>query len=186
MIEPAKKEAVYEDLYNIPENMTGQIIDGELIASPRPAPGHMNVASVLGAELVPPYRFGRGGPGGWIILMETEIMFGEHLLVPDLAGWKKERFPGWPEENWISTSPDWICEILSPSTAQTDKVRKMPIYAEYGVAHIWLIDPVIKTLDAFRNETGKWLLLASFAGEDRVRIEPFQETEIDLGDLWTE
>jgi Uma2 family endonuclease len=132
------------------------------------------------------YHLGRGGPGGWIILYETEVMFGAHLLVPDLAGWRRERFPGVPKDNWISVSPDWVSEILSPSTARLDKVRKMPIYAQYGVPYLWLVDPAAKTLDVFALTTGKWVLLAAFAEDDKVRAEPFAEIEIELKNLWLE
>jgi Uma2 family endonuclease len=186
MAKPARNRATYDDLYAIPENVTGEIIDGEIIATPRPSARHTHVESTLGYELGPPFQFGRGGPGGWIILVETEIMLGEDLLVPDLTGWKKERFPGLTTDNWISVRPDWICEILSPSTTRLDKVRKMPIYAEHGVSYAWLIDPTSKTLDAFRLESGKWLLVGTFAEDDKVRVEPFHEVEIELGNLWLE
>ncbi len=187
MSELARKKATYEDLYDIPENMTGEIIDGELIVAPRPSTKHSHAASALGGEIVPPYRFGRsGGPGGWVILFEHEIMLGEHLLVPDFSGWRKERFPGVPKENWLSVPPDWVCEILSPNTARHDRVRKMPIYAQHEIPHLWLIDPSEQTLEVFLLQSGKWLMLAAFAEEDRVRAEPFQEIEIDLADLWIE
>ena len=107
-------------------------------------------------------------------------------MVPDLVGWKRERFPIEENHNWISAAPDWVCEILSPNTLRTDKVKKMPIYAHHGVGHIWLIDPVAMTMDAFRLESGKWVLLGSFTENDKVRAEPFQEIEINLKDLWLE
>jgi Uma2 family endonuclease len=113
-------------------------------------------------------------------------MLGEHFLVPDLAGWRKERFMPPSQENWISVCPDWVCEILSPSTTRIDKTHKMPIYAEYGLSHLWLIDPIAKILDVFRLETGRWLLLETFSDNDKVRAEPFQEVEIELGNLWWE
>ncbi|MGC8490690.1 MAG: Uma2 family endonuclease [Syntrophobacteraceae bacterium] len=185
MSEPAKNRATYEDLYQIPENMTGEIIDGKLIATPRPARRHTLAASHLGGILIPPYHFGRGGgPGGWIIIIEPEIGLGEDILVPDLAGWKKERFPIEEEHNWISAAPDWVCEILSPKSFRTDKIEKMPIYARHNVGHIWLIDPISRTMDAFRLESGRWSLLASFAEEDEVRIEPFEQIAVHLADLW--
>lgn len=184
MSEPAAKKASYEDLYRIPENKIGEIIDGQLVVTPRPSGRHSNAASILGGEIIPPFRLGRGGPGGWIILFEHEIMLGENLLVPDFSGWKKERFPAWPQESWISVAPDWVCEILSPSTARADKVLKMPIYAQYQVHYLWLVDPMARTLDAFRLESGNWVLLASFAENDKVRIEPFEEIELALENLW--
>ncbi|GKT07408.1 Uma2 family endonuclease [Desulforhabdus sp. TSK] len=186
MSDLAKKLTTYEDLYDIPENMIGEILNGELIVTPRPAPRHMHVATVLSGEIEPPYRRGRGGPGGWIFLIEVEIKLGEDIVVPDIAGWRRERFPTELEHNWIPIAPDWVCEVLSPSTVRTDKVRKMPLYATQNVGHIWLIDPANLTLDAFRLESGRWSLLGSFSEHDTVRIEPFQETEIHLGDLWIE
>jgi len=185
MSEPAKKKATYEDLYSVPENMTGEIINGELIVTPRPSRKHTLAASVLGGEIIPPYYLGQGGgPGGWIIIIEPEIGLEEHTIVPDLAGWKRERFPIEEDHNWISAAPDWVCEILSPGTFRTDKIKKMPIYAHHDVSHIWLIDPVAMTMDAFRLEFGRWFLLGSFAENDKVRVEPFQEIEFNLGDLW--
>lgn len=186
MSEAAPKKAVYEDLYSLPENMTGQIIDGELTVTPRPSTRHSLTAMALSGKLTPPYLFGEGGPGGWIILYENEVMLGENLLVPDFSGWRKERFPGIPKENWISVPPDWVCEILSPGTSGLDRVRKMPVYARYGVGFVWLIDPNDRTLEIYRLESGKWLLLAAFAQDDKVRAEPFQEIEINLSQLWLE
>jgi Uma2 family endonuclease len=187
MTEPAIKKAIYEDLFDIPENMTGEIIGGELIVTPRPSRRHRIVASSLGYEIGPPYHFGRGGgPGGWVIVDGPEIAFGENILVPDLAGWKKERFPIEEPHNWISVAPDWICEILSPSTAQVDRTEKMPLYAQHQVSHAWLIDPVLKTLEVFKFEPGRWIVLGVYAKSARVRAEPFPEIELELGLLWLE
>jgi len=187
MGELAKEKATYEDLYKIPDNLIGEIIDGELIVTPRPSRKHVVCATALGAAVTAPYQFGQGnGPGGWIFAIKPEIGLGEQILVPDLAGWKRERFPVEEDHNWISTVPDWVCEILSPSTFRTDKVKKMPVYAHHGVGHIWLIDPVAMTMDAFGLESGKWVLLGSFAENDKVRAEPFQEIEINLEALWLE
>jgi Uma2 family endonuclease len=188
MSELAKKMATYDDLYDIPDNMVGEIINGELIASPRPAPRHQRATTVLSNIIGPFYdRLGQGGgPGGWVFLYEVEIKLGENILVPDLAGWKEERFPAIVEHNWIPIAPDWVCEFLSPATLRTDKIKKMPVYARFGVAHAWLIDPRDKTLDTYRLESGRWSLLASFAENDKVSAEPFPEIEINLADLWLE
>jgi Uma2 family endonuclease len=185
MAEPARKKAVYEDLHAIPENATGEIIDGELIVTPKPSRKHVYTATALGAELTPPYQFARGGgPGGWIILIEPEIKLGDDILVPDLAAWKKQRFPLHEEPKWISVVPDWVCEILSPNSLRTDKIKKMPLYARCGVPFLWLIDPTAKTLDIFRAESGNWLVAGTYAEDDTIRAEPFQEIEIALTDLW--
>jgi Uma2 family endonuclease len=185
MSEPAKRKAVYDDLYNLPENMTGEIIEGELYTQPRPHSRHTNIELALGLELGSMYRYGRGGgPGGWIFLIESEVMLGENLLVPDLAGWRQERLPAPPKENWIAVVPDWVCEIQSPSTFRTDRVRKMPIYAAHNVPYLWLIDPLTKFLEAFKLNEGAWTLVGNYTEQDKVRIEPFQEVEIDLANLW--
>jgi Uma2 family endonuclease len=182
----AKKKATYEDLYNIPENMIGEIIDGELFLSPRPSPKHSRAASRLQQTIGGPYDLGQGGgPGGWTILFEPELRLGKDVpLVPDLAGWKRERLPELPEENWISVSPDWICEVLSPSTVRVDRVKKMPKYAQAGVPFLWMIDPANKALDVFKLESGKWVLASSYVEDDKVHAEPFQEMELELALLW--
>ncbi len=187
MSEPAKKKATYEDLQAVPDDLVGEIIDGELVTTPRPSVRHALAASALGGRLLPAYHLGEGGSGGgWVILSETEIKLGEHLLVPDLAGWRRERFPGLPDENWIDVSPDWVCEILSPRTFRVDKVRKMPIYVRHQVQHLWMIDPMSKSLEVFGLGEDKWYLLGVFTENDRVRAEPFVEVEIELGSLWWE
>lgn len=191
MAEPAKRRATYEDLYTIDESAIGEIIDGELVATPRPSPEHAHAASVLGIEVGPGYAMGRGGgPGGWILLYEPEILFpgrGEPL-VPDLAGWRKERFRRSREHNWIEVIPDWVCEVLSPGTAKRDRFGKMAIYGEsLEVRHVWLVDPLNKTLEVFgRQESGAWTTVSFFAGDDRVRAEPFPEAEFALPVLWLE
>ena len=184
MAEPARKKATYEDLYSIPENTTGEIINGELVVTPRPSRKHTSAASSLGFEIGPAYQFGRGGPGGWIIIIEPEISFGEDILVPDLAGWKEERFPEEEPHNWISVTPDWICEVLSPGTHRRDKMEKMPIYARHEVSYFWLLDPVVKTLDVFRLQYGEWVVAGLFVEDAKLRAEPFTEIEITLSDLW--
>ena len=185
MPQPAGKCATYEDLYNIPENMTGEIINGDLVVTPRPSRRHTSAASSLGYKIGPGYQFGEGGgPGGWVIILEPEIGLGENILVPDLAGWKLERFPVEEPHNWISVAPDWVCEVLSPGSVGKDKIKKMPIYAEYGVHHAWLLDPLERTLEVFRLQGGAWAVAGLHGEGDKVRAEPFQEIEIDLNDLW--
>lgn len=187
MPQPMKKPATYDDLFVIPEHATGQIIAGELIVTPRPSREHARVESALCAELTMPFDFGRGGPGGWLILVEPEIRLGDDFLVPDLAGWHKERFPVAEEHNWISATPDWICEILSPRSVRLDRITKMSLYRDHAVPHVWLIDPAAKTLEIFGLGPARaWVTLGLYAGEQAVRAEPFQDVEIGLGHLWLE
>ena len=184
MAEAAKKPATYEDLYTLPENTIGEIIDGELIANPRPSREHVFIASRLDKEIGYAYEIGRGGPGGWVILVEPEIGLGEHIMVPDLAGWKVERYPKNEPHNWISVVPDWVCEILSPDSRKRDRIKKMPVYAQYGVPYVWLIDPSVKTLDVFRLENGRWVVEGFYVGDDMVKAMPFDQIELNLADLW--
>jgi len=181
----ARKKATYEDLCALPETMVGEILNGELVATPRPSFRHGNAATQLGSELAGPFQSGKGGgPGGWWIIVEPEIHLGEHVLVPDLGGWRRERMPALPDTNWTDLPPDWVCEILSPRTVKLDRTVKMPLYSEHGVRHVWLLDPEHRTLEVFRLEGSKWMLLSTHAEEQRVRAEPFQEVELELGLLW--
>lgn len=180
----AKRSATYEDLLKVPEHLVAEILDGELITSPRPAARHAAAASALGAELGPPFARGRGGPGGWVILDEPELHIVGQILVPDLAGWRRERMPEIPDVVYFELSPDWACEVLSPSTAALDRTRKLRHYAHAGVGHAWLVDPTAQTLEVYRRQGEDWLLTYSAAGDVKVRAEPFDPVEIDLGSLW--
>lgn len=178
----SKRPARYEDLLALPEGMVGQIIDGELIATPRPATDHALVSSALGAELLS--AFARGPSPAWWILDEPELHFAADVLVPDLAGWRRERVPSLPRAPFLTVSPDWVCEILSPSTAGIDRVRKLRIYARESIAHAWIIDPVGRSLEVFRRQGANWLLTATFGGDERARAEPFEALEVELAPLW--
>jgi Uma2 family endonuclease len=179
-----KPRATYEDLLEVPDIMVAELLGGDLYASPRPAMRHSRVSSVLGARLFDP--FDRRGPGGWWLLDEPELHFGEDVLVPDLAGWRRERLPEIPDAPAISMAPDWICEVVSPSTERIDRVRKLPIYAREGVEHAWLINPETRTLEVFRRAENRWILLSTHGGEESVRAEPFEAIAIVLPDLWGE
>ena len=176
----AVKRATYQDLEALPEHQVGQIIDGELIVQPRPAIPHARAASKLGSQVGGAFDDGRGGPGGWVILDEPELHFGADVLVPDLAGWRRARMPEIPEGAFFTLAPDWVCEILSPSTAKLDRTKKLPIYAHQGGGHVWLIDPATKTLEVLRLETGRYTILATHADEPLVRAEPFDAIELEL------
>lgn len=175
--------ATERDLDALPEDVTGEILDGELIVHPRPDPPHTQAASFLTGALFAPFARGIGGPGGWVILIEPKIRFGSNLLVPDLAGWRKERFAA-PAKGPYLVIPDWVCEVLSPSTERFDRAGKLPLYAQEGVRHAWLLDPVLCTLEVLRLHEGRWLIVDTHEGEGTVRAEPFEEIELDLGSIW--
>jgi Uma2 family endonuclease len=184
MGQETKRRATYEDLLALPENVVGQIIDGELIALPRPVNRHAKGSSRLLGELYAPFEQGNGGPGGWNIIHEPELHVGEDVLVPDLAGWRRERMPEVPDEPYFTMAPDWVCEVLSPSTAALDRVRKKRIYAREGVQYVWLIDPEARTLEVYRLEEGRWVDRGTYSDQERVRAEPFEAFELNLPVLW--
>ena len=176
--------ATYKDVLNAPEHLVAEIIDGTLHTHPRPAPRHALASSVLTGRLGPSFHRGDGGPGGWWILAEPELHLGEEILVPDLAGWQRERMPELPDTAYFTLAPDWACEVLSASTRKLDLVRKRPVYAREGVPHLWLVDPEERILEAFELHEGRWVLIASVQDDDPVSIRPFEAITFSLGELW--
>jgi Uma2 family endonuclease len=225
---PEPKPASYVDLFDLPEHIVGEIINGRLVTHPRPAPKHAVAYSVLGGELQGPFDRGRGGPGGWWILDEPEIHLMGDILVPDIAGWRRERMPRLPagqssdtdnvtdsaalpvsltpnpspacgrgelneslrdyiqDAAWFDLAPDWLREILSPSTARVGRAEKLPIYARWGVSPVWLVDPDLRTLEAYENQSGRWVLLATMKDDEAVSLPPFDAISFSLGGLWAD
>ena len=181
---PSRRPADYADVLAAPDNLVAELVDGELHTSPRPAARHARCTTRLVNRLGPPFDEDRVGPGGWVLLIEPELHLGPHVVVPDLAGWRRERMPEMPDDPWFTLAPDWVCEVLSPSTQSFDRVRKMRVYAEAGVRHAWLVDPAAEILEVFRLHQGSWLRVGSHAGTERVRAEPFDAVELDLAGLW--
>lgn len=176
----------YEELLALPENRVGEIIGGQLHTQPRPAGPHNNAETCLGSALNPPFQQGKGGPGGWWIQVEPEIHFirDTEVCVLDLGGWRRERMPSLPRDHRYEIVPDWVCEILSPDTAKKDRALKLPLYARFGVAHVWLVDPLERTLEAFELLAGRWMLIAILKDEDPVCLAPFEAVTFSLADLW--
>ena len=176
--------ATYEDLLKVPQNLVAELIDGELYAWPRPAGPHARFSSALGMDIGTPYDRGRGGPGGWWILDEPELHLGDNVLVPDLAGWRRERMPEIPHDHRFIVEPDWVCEVISPSTARVDRGRKMRIYAKHGIPWLWFVDPERRILEVFQLAGDVFATLHVFTGDDVVRADPFPAAEIDLASIW--
>ena len=169
----------------LPDNLVAEILHGELHASPRPALKHSRTERSLGRAIGGPYDDGIGGPGGWWILTEPELHLGADVLVPDLAGWRRSRMAVLTDAAYATLAPDWVCEILSPSTASFDRVRKLAVYAREAVAHVWFVDPALHTLEALKLDGARWVLVGSYAGNEVVRVEPFDEIGLELARLWS-
>ena len=182
-----KRRATYEDLVTVPDHLVAEILDGELVTSPRPASPHAVASGALHGALYGAFH-GDGNapdsPGGWWVLIEPELHLGDDILVPDLAAWQRTRLPTIPNVAAFTLVPDWICETISPSTSRIDRVRKMPIYARAGVRQLWIVDPLLRTLEVFRCEGGRWVMVAAFGGDDVVRAEPFAAIALALARWW--
>ncbi len=178
------RRADYRDVLSAPAHMVAEVIDGALRTQPRPAPRHARASSSLGAKIGGPFDYDAGGPGGWWIVDEPELHLSEDILVPDLAGWRRERMPDYPDTAWFAIAPDWICEVLSPGTRKIDLHEKRPIYAREGVCWLWFADPLARGLEAFQLRDERWPLIASLKNSAPVSVPPFEATTFSLADLW--
>ncbi len=181
----AHRHATYEDLLAVPDHQIAQILEGVLHVHPRPASPHARASSNMGIDIGGPFDRGRGGPGGWLILDEPELHLGADIVVPDLAGWRRERMPEMPEAPYFTMAPDWACEVLSPGTSKIDRGPKRRIYARERVTYLWLVDPAAKTLEAYRMEGDSYLLIATHEDDDKVRVAPFDAVELELSAWWS-
>jgi len=184
MADPAKRRATYQDVLDAPSNVVAEIVGGELRLSPRPGGPHQRATSIIGALLTPPFDLGSGGPGGWTILDEPELHLGDDVIVPDLAGWRQERLPIVAHVAFFTLVPDWVCEMLSPSTSVHDRTEKLPLYAAAGVQFAWFVDVKARTLEVMCLREGEWVIRGLHRGDVRVRAEPFDAFELDLAILW--
>ena len=182
---------LYRELRSLPEGQTGEILNGELVLSPRPAFYHANFEAELLTELR--YRFrrrggGGGPPEGWWIVAGPELHLstpqGTQVLSPDISGWKRERMPEPPRRTAVDQAPDWVCEILSPSTARRDRREKARIYHQAGVGWYWIVSVDARTIEIYRREGEFWVLLGVWSEEEDARMEPFQEFSLDLRPWW--
>ncbi len=184
MAQPARKPATYQDLLDVPGTRVAEILFGTLHTFPRPAMPHAIAAAALGEELGPPFKRGKGGPGGWLIVDEPELHLDADVLVADLAGWRRERLPVTLEVAAMEVTPDWVCEVLAPSTQAIDRSDKASIYAREGVAFLWLVDPLARTLEVLRLDGETYRVMRVWRDEAKVRAEPFDAIELDLAILW--
>ena len=187
MGEPARGIATWEDLLNAPEDgrFTYEILGGNLEALPHPLPQHGWTQGMLFSDLSSPFGRGRGGPGGWWLILETDVMLASHdIVAPDISGWRRERMPAFPRTRPIEIAPDWVCEVLSPSHPQRDRVRKADLYLRAGIPHYWMLDVEGRTLEALTARDGAWVRVGAWTDGDRPRVPPFEAIELDVGGLF--
>ncbi|MFO0666123.1 MAG: Uma2 family endonuclease [Polyangiaceae bacterium] len=185
MSQDVRKEATYADILALPPNQVGQIVFGVLYAHPRPAPKHARASSRLGRRLGPSFDDEDGTPGGWIIVDEPELHLDRHVLAPDLAGWRRSTMPELPvDKAHFELAPDWVCEVLSPSTASIDRGDKLRVYASHGISHVWLVDPEAQTLEVLERDDRGYRIHEVYSGEAHIRAIPFDAIELPLGTLW--
>ncbi len=177
------RDATYADLEAVPPHLVAEILDGVLYTHPRPRLRHGSALTQLASELVGPFQRGRGGPGGWTFIVEPELHLGRHILVPDLAGWRAEHMPVVPDNASTDLTPDWVCEILSPSTEARDRGAKRRIYAAHGLAHYWLLSVTERQLEVYELHDGKFVLFETFEDGAEVNAPPFSAVPFPLSDL---
>ena len=182
--ETDSRRATYQDVLDAPPDKVAEVVDGALYIFNRPAPPHARSSSVLGGIINPAFDLGRGGPGGWWILDEPELHLGDDIVVPDIAGWRRERMPVFPDTAYFTLAPDWVCEVLSPSTRKLDLGGKSAVYARAGVGYIWFVDPIARSLEANMLRGGEWVESAMLYDDATVSLPPFEAISFNLGDLW--
>ena len=182
--------SVYDALLEVPDHQVGEVIAGELVVSPRPAGAHATVTMALGSGVYTKSdRGGRGG--GWWIREEPELHLGGEtsladVLVPDLAGWRRERLPRYPATPAVTLVPDWVCEVLSPGSAARDRGIKAARYLHHGLAWYWLVDPAARRVEVMRAEAGSWVPVATASNRQRVKLPPFEDVLLRLSTWWLE
>ena len=184
MAKPLRQPATYDDLLRVPDHLIAEIVEGELYGSPRPAGPHERAMGAVFKWIGLLFDDGEGGPGGWWIAVEPEVHIGADVFVPDVAGWKRERVPEYLGGTAWEMAPDWVCEVLSPKTARLDRVVKLPRYAQHAIPWAWIVDPSMQTLEVYRLEQGRWVLISTHEGNDVIHAEPFGTVDFPLGRLW--
>jgi len=177
---------LYQQIIDLPETLTGELLDGRLYTQPSLTGPQHCAKMALNSRLYEAFSSRRGGQGGWRILPAIELHFvrDAEVVVPDLAGWHRDRMPALSEDHRVEVVPDWVCEILAPATAAKDRDIKMPLYLRRGVGHAWLVDPEAQILEAFEAGEGAWRQVGHATGDDRVSFPPFSALSFPVSELW--
>lgn len=180
----ARRAPTPADVHAVPAPLVGELVAGELYASPRPSPRHARVAGRVVQHLGAFDREVDEPPGGWVLLPEPELHLGTDVLVPDLAGWRRSRLSTLPDTAALELAPDWILEVLAPSTARLDRLTKMDAYRRHRVEWAWLADRSAQTVEAYTLSSGLWLQLGVWGGDELPHIPPFDAVPLDLTRWW--
>lgn len=182
---PSPRAPTLADLDALPPGVVGEIIEGVLDTMTKPRARHQRTGLEIGSGLLGPFDHGRGGPGGWWIITEPGIQLpNTPEISPDVAGWCRERLPELPVDEPIGVVPDWICEILSPTTRRHDQLVKLPYHARVGVAHAWVVDLESRVLTVHRLEEGTWRIVGTYSDESEARIVPFEAVPLNVAAWW--
>jgi Uma2 family endonuclease len=183
---PSARPPTLADLDALPPGIVGEIIEGVLYTMTKPRARHQRTSTGISGDLCGPFDLGRGGPGGWWIISVPGIELPNDTkeISPDVAGWRRERMPELPVDEPISVVPEWVCEILSPTTRRHDLLRKQPYYAKVGVPFLWLVDLEARVLTAYRLERDAWQVIGTYSEETEVRIPPFDAVPLRVTDWW--
>jgi Uma2 family endonuclease len=181
--------ATIQDLEALPEGSRTELINGRLSALPRPTGAHLKATNELFYELQGPFSRKKGGPGGWLFVIEPQLYLvgkkgREHSMIPDIAGWRRERLAEVPRSYRFDITPDWVCEVISESSRVQDRQEKPPIYLSCGVSFYWLIEPEARELEVWKAAEDVWQVFGVFSREDKVKAASFGEVELDLSVLW--
>ncbi len=185
MAEPIRRPAGWEDILAAPGDVKAEVLGGDLILHPRPLAPHGLTQAALTGELSRPYYRGIGGPGGWWFVIEPDVAFGAHdIVAPDLAGWRRERMPVLATERPVLLAPDWVCEVVSPSSARRDRIHKAGLYLSGGVPYYWLLDEGLRSLEAFEAQAGRWVRLGAWTDGDTASVPPFEAVQLEIACLF--
>jgi hypothetical protein len=182
----AAKLATYADLVALPEDVKAEVLGGELVTQPSPSFSHVHVQGGMSHYIGGPLHFdGGGGSDGWWIVCEIDVRFTAHDIVrPDVIGWRRSRLTSPRVAQPIDVAPDWICEVLSPSSTKRDRLHKFNLYARHGVPYYWLVDPDARLLEAYALDGGQWKSIGVYDETASARIAPFAAIELPVGRLF--
>jgi Uma2 family endonuclease len=179
-------EELYAEIDRLPEGITGEIlVPGVLTTMPRPAPAHQYALQRIEYDLLRRFDPKTAGRGWWILPEVAVRLPGGRLAVPDLTGWRVERVPRMPQENPITTLPDWCTEILSPGSVAADRAVKLPLYARCGIGHVWLVDPHLRLVEVYETARERPTLVATAKDTETVLLPPF-DAPFDASAWWPE